>query len=277
MPNDTEKRKEYSKLYREKNREKILEQKRKYYRSEQCKKKQKEWKEKNREKVLEMKRQEYQRNKERYREYDRQRAGTEHRKQQNKKYYQKHKKKILAEQKDYYIRNRETKLQKEKVYREKNKEKKAQIAKIYYQQHKEERKDYNKQYREKNRETLSKKGRIKRENRKIFYGKDPWQYANAYYQRGYYNYLSSFKNYLFIHKAEKSLYLSLMNKLAKGIILEDEALHELQHIQWTEEDEKVYQLVISTYKPENIGKEYHDGFYELKFVNYSDFNFIQQD
>lgn len=70
---DLEKKKEYQNKYRELNREKLLQKKREYSKSEQGKRKAKEWKEKNREKYLESKRMEYRRHRERYMEYDRKR------------------------------------------------------------------------------------------------------------------------------------------------------------------------------------------------------------
>lgn len=70
---DLEKRKEYQKKYKELHREKLLQKKREYSKSEQGKKKANEWKEKNREKYLEMKREEYRRHREKYLEYDRKR------------------------------------------------------------------------------------------------------------------------------------------------------------------------------------------------------------
>lgn len=200
---------------------------------------QKQYREKNREKILQKKREYY---------------NSEQGKQKRTEWNEKNHEKVLEYKRAEYERNKEKYHEYEKTRRNKDERKKQ--MKNYYENNKDNKKQY-------------------RQTRMIFYGKDPWQYAKAYYQNGYYTYLSSFKNYLFIHKAEKSVYLSIMNKLGKGIILENEALQELQHIKWTEEDEKIYQLVISTYTPKNIGREYYDAYYELKFSNFSDFNFMQ--
>ena len=253
---DKETRREYFKKYRELHREDLIAKKKAYYNSEQGKKTRKEWKEKNHEKVLEIKRAEYKRNKEHYNEYDRKRAKTEKRIKQNKEYYKKNKNDISVRNKEKYKNDSEYRKRKQDNslnYRNNNKEKIQTTQKKYYKNNKEKILDYHKNYCLKNKTKLCNKKKIYNENRKIFYGRNPYSAAFRYFHK-YTTYISSFKNYLLILKQDDYSLRSMMGSLSTGWILEDEALNilKIKGITWTEDDEIIYQKVISEYNPKKI-------------------------
>jgi hypothetical protein len=124
MTQTEEEKKEYMKIYRKKNREKIAKQRKEYRESEEGKKIEKEYKEKNREKIL--------------------KDGKEYREsEEGKKMYEK-----------WYEKNKEILAEKQKVYNENNKEKIAEQRKENYENNKEEILKQQKEYYEKNREKI---------------------------------------------------------------------------------------------------------------------------
>ena len=116
--------KEYIKLYREKNKEKIKEQMKLYN-------------EKNREKISEYL-SEYSKS---YREKNKEKL-----KEFTKTYYEKNKEKIKEQVKLYNEKNKEKLKEKQKLYREKNKEKIQEKQKLYRERNKEKIQSYHRNY-----------------------------------------------------------------------------------------------------------------------------------
>jgi len=140
-----------------------------------------------------------------------------------------------------------------KKYREAHKEEMSEYLKKYREAHKEEMSEYLKKYREahkENHDKIAKRCKKYREkNREIlleklrkYRGKNYdfcilGERVSKFYRKKYFRYFSSIENYLTILKlGDDSLKRSIMTKLGKGTILEDEAI-ALSGMTWTEEDQ----------------------------------------
>ena len=137
----------------------------------------------------------------------------EERREYNKQYHKKHKEKIKDYMKKYYENNKEKLKDYMKKYYKNNKK--------YYKNKYKKNKKYYKEYNNKNYERFLFLNRIYR-----------------YFSRKFSRYIS-LENYLTIMKLKnESLKRSLMIRLGKGYILEEEAV-ALSGMTFTEEDRKI--------------------------------------
>ena len=133
----------------------------------------------------------------------------EEKKEYNKKYYDTHKEELKEKSRKYI-----------KIHKEARKK----IQKKYYETHKEEKREHFKKYYEDHKEYLDEK------NKKNF------KYSH-YFRKNFSRFIT-LKNYLTIMKlGDESLLRSIMIKLGKGFIDQDEAVL-LSGMVFTEEDEK---------------------------------------
>jgi hypothetical protein len=128
-----EERKEYMKLYFQKNKENLIEKRKEYYQN-------------NKDKFLKSIKKYYENNKEKIKEYQK-----EYNKEYTKEYREKNKEKISNQRKEYYQNNKEKYYDKNKQWRENNKEKISLKAKEYYQKNKKPKiipkgRNYKKEY-----------------------------------------------------------------------------------------------------------------------------------
>ena len=137
----------------------------------------------------------------------------EEKREYNKQYHEKYKEKIKDYRKKYYENNKEKIKNYMKKYYKDNKK--------YYKNKYEKNKEHYKEYNNKNYERLLFLNRIFR-----------------YFTREFSRYIS-LENYLTIMKLEdESLKRSLMTRLGRGYILEEEAV-ALSGMTFTEEDHKI--------------------------------------
>ncbi len=146
--------------------------------------------------------------------------NKEERKEYQKKYYETHKNDL----KEYH-----------KKYREAHKDKVNENRMKSYRKNRDKEKERFKKYNEKNNaKILERKSKYRKNNHEIV------MLCNRicrYYSHDFYRYIS-LENYLTIMKlGDYSLKRSIMVKLGKGLILEDEAV-TLSGMVWTEEDQK---------------------------------------
>ena len=130
-------------------------------------------------------------------------------KKYNKKYYETHKEELKERSKKYI-----------KIYKEARKK----IQKKYYETHKEEKREHMKKYYEDHKEYL--------------YEKNKKNFKYSHYFRKNFSRFITLQNYLTIMKlGDESLLRSIMIKLGKGFIDQDEAVL-LSGMVFTEEDKK---------------------------------------
>ena len=122
-----------------------------------------------------------------------------------------------------------------KEWNEKNKDKNKEYQKKYYENNHDKALERSRKYRKDNHDKELERNRKYREKNYDFYmlGK----HVSKFYKK-YFRYFSSIKNYLTIMKlGDDSLKQSIMIKLGKGTILEDEAV-ALSGMVWTDDDQK---------------------------------------
>lgn len=162
--------------------------------------------------------------------------NKEKKKKRNKKYRETHKEQIKDYWKKYYEVHKEEKRKYLKKYREKNRDKLIKTAKMYRENNKDVFHEICKNYREKNKEKILEKLRKYREKNRDFCRLV--NRVSKFYNSKYFQYFSSIENYLTIMKLEDySLKMSIMVKLSRGSISEDEAIL-FSGMVWTEEDQK---------------------------------------
>jgi len=123
-----------------------------------------------------------------------------------------------------------------KKYTKAHKDKRKECCKKSYNKNRDKILEYHKKYRENNKEKLTEYKKDWREKNHDYYVLS--NRVSHFYSRNYFRHFSSIKNYLTIMKLEDdSLKKSIMAKLGKGTILEDEAII-LSGMVWTEEDQK---------------------------------------
>jgi len=154
----------------------------------------------------------------------------EERREYNKQYHEKYKEKIKDYRKKYYENNKEKIKNYMKKYYKDNKK--------YYKNKYEKYKEYYKEYNNKNYERLLFLKRI-----------------SKYFAHKFFKYIS-LENYLTIMKLKnESLKCSLMTRLGRGYILEEEAV-ALSGMSFTEEDRKILSEYFKTsYKHQKIDDE----------------------
>ena len=156
-----------------------------------------------------------------------------------KKYYKIHKEKILEYNKKFYKIHKEEIKEQRKKYRENHKEQTKEYWKKYYEAHNE----YFKKYCEDHKEEIKEQKKKYREIHKDEIYKKNKEYNEKYskYSRYFRKNFSRFitlKNYITIMKlGDESLLRSIMIRLGKGVIDQDEAV-ALSGMAFTEDDLK---------------------------------------
>ena len=181
---------------------------------EEIKEYQRKWREKNKEKIKEQKKEYNENNKDKIKGYKK--KWYEKNRDKILEYRENNKEKIKEKNKKWYKKNRDKMSEYMKKYREKYHDKIVEKQREFY----EKNKDKIKEYREKRIETVLLTNRV-----------------SLYFSREYFRYVS-LENYLTIMKLkDDSLKMSIMVKLGKGTILEDEAV-AMSGMVWSEEDQK---------------------------------------
>jgi len=151
--------------------------------------------------------------------------------EEKREYWKKH----YETHKDYYKNYRESHKEDRKKYREIYKEYNKKYCKKYYENHKEEKREYCKNYRETHKDKYLERSKKYYESNKDLVLK--FNKYRRYFRKNFSRFIT-LKNFVTIMKLEDEwLKKSIMTKLGKGTIDQDEAIM-LSGMTFTEDDQK---------------------------------------